>query len=124
MRGRAKFGRRSAYENVVPETRLVRLRRMGVMTSKKTLAVCGLLALGAIPSFADVSGSPLLDYGNLDNCPGCIFPVIGFTAANAGHSITSFSFYAGTANPDVASFNASVTSNSLRSEEHTSELQS
>jgi len=83
------------------------------MTFKNALAVCGVLALAAIPSFADVLGSPLQDYGALDECVGCLFPVIQFTAANAGQLVTSFSFYAGTGNSAYSSDNAKVTSNDL-----------
>jgi len=67
------------------------------MTFKRILTVFGVLALAAIPSFADVSGSPLLDYGVLDGCAGCIFPVIQFSAADVGQTVISYSFYAGSA---------------------------
>ena len=83
------------------------------MTFKMMFTVCLVLALGAIPLFADVSGSPLLDYGTLDHCTGCIFPIIQFTAANAGQSVKSYSFFAGTANLAESSYDTSVTSNFL-----------
>ena len=77
------------------------------MTFKRILAICAVLALGAIPALADVSGSPLVDYGNLDTCAGCVFPLIQFSGASAGQSVISYSFYAGTAGA------ASVTGNYL-----------
>jgi PEP-CTERM motif-containing protein len=44
-------------------------------------------------AWADISGSPLIDYGNVDTCPGCVFPIIQFTAHNAGQTVLSFSLF-------------------------------
>jgi hypothetical protein len=69
---------------------------MAFMILKRIITVCGVLALAAIPSFADVvSGSPLQDYGNLDGCQGCLFPIIEFGAPTFGQTVTSYSFYDG-----------------------------
>src|ERR1035438_4705270 len=68
---------------------------MMITTSSRICAILfsGLICVGS--ALADVSGSPLVNYGNLDSCTGCLFPTIQFGAQDAGLNVLSYSFYDG-----------------------------
>jgi hypothetical protein len=53
----------------------------------------GLICVGG--ALADISGSPLQNYGNLDTCVGCLFPAIQFGVQDAGQTVLSYAFYDG-----------------------------
>jgi len=53
----------------------------------------GLICVGS--ALADVSGSPLQNYGNLDTCVGCLFPAIQFGVQDVGQTVFSYAFYDG-----------------------------
>jgi hypothetical protein len=55
-----------------------------------TILFCGLIFVGS--AMANVYGPPVVNYGNLDTCAGCAFPLVQITA---GQTVASYSFYDG-----------------------------
>ena len=66
------------------------------MRLRKLLVVAGFGLISAVTAWADLTvGSPLQNYGNLDQCVGCVFPYIQFSAQDAGLKVSSYSFFDG-----------------------------
>jgi hypothetical protein len=53
------------------------------------------LSLAAIGRADTIGSNPTVDLPVLDTCSGCSFAYIEFAAANAGQTVTSYSFFAG-----------------------------
>ena len=68
------------------------------MTTTKGIKICALALSGLIyigSARADINGSPLVNYGSLDTCSGCLFPAIQFGVPETGLNVLSYSFFDG-----------------------------
>jgi hypothetical protein len=65
------------------------------MTGSRLYVLGFAILICAASACADITGSPLQDYGNLDTCNGCLFPTIQFGVQTAGQTVQSYSLYAG-----------------------------